>query len=54
MSNNIVVSGGFSLGTEAVDLDEPNSQDAWGLYSNIGYKFEIAEFDIILRSVLTI
>ncbi len=54
LSNNIVVSGGFSLGTEAVDLDEPNSQDAWGLYSNIGYKFEIAEFDIILRSVLTI
>lgn len=47
LSNNIVVGGGFSLGTEAVDLDEPNSQDAWGLYSNIGYKFEIAEFDII-------
>ncbi|WP_210473567.1 hypothetical protein [Vibrio crassostreae] len=47
LSNNIVVGGGFSLGTEAVDLSEPNSQDAWGLYSNIGYKFEIAEFDII-------
>ncbi|MGI9875360.1 hypothetical protein ACKVMW_07160 [Vibrio chagasii] len=47
LSNNIVVGGGFSLGTEAVDLDEPNSQDAWGLYSNIGYRFEIAEFDII-------
>ncbi|CAK2151610.1 hypothetical protein VCRA2110O318_60178 [Vibrio crassostreae] len=35
------------MGTEVVDLPEPNSQDAWGLYSNIGYKFEIAEFDII-------
>ncbi|MGF1800168.1 hypothetical protein MID13_21610 [Vibrio gigantis] len=47
LSNNIVVGGGFSLGTEAVDLEQSNSQDAWGLYSNIGYKFEIAEFDII-------
>ncbi|MBW3695085.1 hypothetical protein EK599_05240 [Vibrio sp. T187] len=47
LPNNIVVGGGFSLGTEAVDVGEPSSQDAWGLYSNIGYKFEIAEFDII-------
>ncbi|MGF1754670.1 hypothetical protein L4C33_13850 [Vibrio makurazakiensis] len=47
LPNNIVVGGGFMLGTEAVDLAQPNSQDAWGLYSNIGYKFEVAEFDII-------
>ncbi|WP_394246743.1 hypothetical protein [Vibrio profundi] len=47
LSNNIVVGSGFMLGTDTVELDEPNSQDAWGLYSNIGYKFEVAEFDII-------
>jgi len=35
LSNNIIVGGGFSFGTEAVDLDEPNSQDAWGLCSSI-------------------
>ncbi|MGF1885742.1 hypothetical protein L4D13_06330 [Photobacterium profundum] len=48
VANNIVVGGGFMLGTQAIDgLPSPNSQDAWGLYSNVGYKFEVAEFDII-------
>ncbi|MGY3572161.1 hypothetical protein [Vibrio paucivorans] len=47
IGNNIVAGGGFSFGTEAVEFEEPNDQDAWGLYANIGYKFQIAEFDII-------
>ncbi|MGF1698527.1 hypothetical protein L4C54_23070 [Vibrio lamellibrachiae] len=48
LSNNIVTGGGFSIGTDTIDgLPEPNEQDAWGLHANVGYKFEIGEFDII-------
>ncbi|MGF1722436.1 hypothetical protein L4D20_20625 [Vibrio kyushuensis] len=48
LGNNIVTGGGFSIGTDTIDgLEEPNEQDAWGLHANVGYKFEVGEFDII-------
>lgn len=47
VGNNIVTGGGIFVGSDAIDMPVKNDQDAWGMYANIGYRFEIAEFDII-------
>ncbi|MFN1650232.1 porin family protein [Vibrio rotiferianus] len=47
LGNKIVTGGGVFFGDNAIDMSESNDQDAWGMYANVGYRFEIAEFDII-------
>ncbi|WEM45361.1 autotransporter domain-containing protein (plasmid) [Photobacterium sp. DA100] len=51
LAHNIVTSAGFMIGNDEYDFNLPegmsDDQDAWGLYTSVGYKIEIAEFDII-------
>ncbi|APX08290.1 hypothetical protein OA39_00244 [Vibrio campbellii] len=47
VGNNIVTGGGFFIGNDTIDMSASSDQDAWGMYANVGYRFEIAEFDII-------
>lgn len=51
VGNNIVTGGGIFVGSDAIDMPVKNDQDAWGMYANIGYRFELVTALKLLSSI---